>query len=193
MVLYGNIKMKNNNLDNFEKVGVHCEGRIIKFFDDVENSSVLQTFIFLDALEKQNKKPITIVLCSGGGCIYAGLSLYDRIRSCKCKVTIVGTGVVASIASIIFLAGDVRIGTKHLRIMLHEGALENNNGSASLTRSEQREIDVLEDVANDIVEERTKLSKKNIEKLMLGKNYYFGAEEALNNGYIHEIIDEVSK
>lgn len=64
---------------------------------------------FLDDLEDlKDKDRITVHINSGGGDLYAGLAIYNRLKQLKGEVITVNDGIAASAASLIFQAGDIR-------------------------------------------------------------------------------------
>ncbi len=67
--------------------------------------------------------------CPGGG-IHSMYAIYDAIRNCKNKVITVGTGCVASAATLLLVAGDEKYCTKHTVFMAHEGDIEFDEGQA---------------------------------------------------------------
>lgn len=172
---------------------VYRVGSTIYFFDEVLGSSVCEAIKFIDAIEKENKaKHITLVINSGGGNIYDGLSLYDRIRACKLPVTTIGTGLVASMAFIIFLGGDKRICTKRVRFLNHQAKISLEGRVADID-IEQAETKMVEDMCIDIIATRTNLTPKKQKKDTKLGDKYIGAEEALKTEIVHEIIEEVTK
>ena len=64
---------------------------------------------FLEDLEEiKDKSNITVHINSGGGDLYAGLAIYNRLKVLSGTVTTINDGMAASAASLIFQAGDVR-------------------------------------------------------------------------------------
>lgn len=64
---------------------------------------------FLSDLEDlKDKERITVHINSGGGDLYAGLAIYNRLKQLKGEVITVNDGIAASAASLIFQAGDIR-------------------------------------------------------------------------------------
>lgn len=64
---------------------------------------------FLEDLEDiKDKSNITVHINSGGGDLYAGLAIYNRLKALKGTVTTINDGMAASAASLIFQAGDIR-------------------------------------------------------------------------------------
>ena len=75
---------------------------------------------FLEDLEQiKDKENITVHINSGGGDLYAGLAIYNRLKALKGKVTTINDGLAASAASLIFQAGDVRQMNAGSNLMAH--------------------------------------------------------------------------
>jgi len=167
---------------------VYVLNRTLYFFDDVSSSSVCEAIRWLDALENQSKKkPIEIIICSGGGECYAGLALYDRIRRLKCSNCIVGTGIVASMAFVIFLAGEQRYLMPNCISMNHQIA-SNQGGRLEDLKIEVEECKRIEKMILKIISERTGQSVKAIEKSISKGSDYITPERAIKEGIAHKII-----
>lgn len=75
---------------------------------------------FLEDLEEvKDKKTLTIRINSGGGDLYAGLAIYNRLKSFKGNLITVNDGLAASAASLIFQAGKVRKMNSGSTLMTH--------------------------------------------------------------------------
>lgn len=75
---------------------------------------------FLQDLEAiKDKSNITVHINSGGGDLYAGLAIYNRLKALKGTVTTVNDGLAASAASLIFQAGDIRQMNAGSNLMAH--------------------------------------------------------------------------
>lgn len=75
---------------------------------------------FLNDLEAiKDKADITININSAGGELYAGLSIYNRLKALNGNVTTINDGLAASAASIIFQAGKTRKMNAGSNLMLH--------------------------------------------------------------------------
>lgn len=62
---------------------------------------------------------ITVHINSGGGDLYAGLAIYNRLKMLSGHVTTINDGLAASAASLIFQAGDTRKMNKGSNLMAH--------------------------------------------------------------------------
>ena len=78
---------------------------------------------FLQELEKiKEKEQITVRINSGGGELYAAISIYNRLKELKNVITIVD-GLAASAASIILQAGKIRKVYAGSQVMIHGASL----------------------------------------------------------------------
>jgi ATP-dependent protease ClpP protease subunit len=102
----------------------------INEFDDSGESAgvdhrMLQNFIKnINFLKNQNKEPITIHLQTIGGCWYSGMGIYDAIKNCKCRTTVIGYSQVCSMGTIIMQAANKRLLTPNAVFMVHWGNSE---------------------------------------------------------------------
>jgi ATP-dependent Clp protease protease subunit len=182
-------ELEQEEYEDVRRSLVCCQGRTIYFFAEVNAASVLEAIRWIDYLEaRSNKDEITLVINSKGGEIYDGLALYDRMRGSFCPITTIGTGLVASMAFIIFLAGDKRIGTKTVRFLNHQASAQ-LTGKVTDIKIEQIETDSLEKECLKIITERTSQSAKRIKKDIKIGDKYIHAEEALATHVIHVIQD----
>lgn len=181
-------KNKSIRSEDRDKTLVSVQGRTIYFFDEVDEDSVCEAIKIMDKLEKENKKEITIVINSVGGSCYDGLALYDKIRQSDCNIVTRGTGLVASMALILFLAGDEREITENTRLLSHQIAVTDFSGRAEDFRLEQKEIDYLNESLTRIISERTGQSEGKIRKDQKPGDYWISSERALDEGYTHSVI-----
>jgi len=171
------------------KSNVYRVGRTIYFFDSIDEDSVCDTIRILDAMESEsNKKEIYIILSSGGGNAYDGLALYDRIRQSECQIIIVGTGMVASMGLIIFLAGDERRITENTRLLNHQVSADDFGGRTSDFKIESKEFEELQSILTDIVAERTGETVKQITRDIALGDKWISAAYALEHGYADFLI-----
>jgi ATP-dependent Clp protease, protease subunit len=99
------------------------EDRIIFIGDQIEPhlvSAVVAQLLFLE--RKDPDKDITIYINTPGGDVYSGMAIYDTMQYIKCDVSVIVTGLAASMGSI-FLAGGTkgkRFALPHSKIMIHQ-------------------------------------------------------------------------
>lgn len=180
--------LKFNKRDDSDRQGVKRLDRTIYFYDEVNDETVCEATYLIDLLERESKtKPIEFIICSGGGCCYNGLALYDKLRTSSCPIITKGTGIIASMAVSLFLAGDERIATESVRFMTHQIATY-MEGRLSDAEIDIKETKQLEEILLKIASERTGLSVKELKaQVVIGDNY-FTASDALARGYATRIL-----
>jgi len=107
-------------------------------------------------LASENSKEITVVINSGGGLVTEGLEIYNTLRSSGRTITTVISGLAASMASIIFLAGDERIAMDGTLFMIHKPS-GISWGDADDFRKEAEVLDKMQEGFQDIYKKRTNI------------------------------------
>ena len=115
-------------------------GEIIPFEDNmfIEQGGYVNLSSVQNQLEKANKQDLYIKLRSYGGDVETGFSIYAELRRYakdnNAKITILGEGQLASIATVIFLAGDERILTGHTEPFVHNAWVYTEGDAKELQR-----------------------------------------------------------
>lgn len=169
--------------------------RMVFFNKRVDTEScneLLQKLMFLE--QQNNKAEVTIFINSPGGEVKSGFAVYDFIRIMRSPIRTVCTGLCASMAAILFLAGSKREMLPHTEIMLHDPSY----GNADISGVKPNRIkEMLEDLVKlrdetaGLISERTGISISDVFKIT-EKDTYFNAEEAVKNGIATGIITELS-
>jgi len=187
-------RKRRRETTDIDDIIVFREDRTIYFYDEVDSASVCIAIRFLDSIEKESsKKDITIKLNSDGGYCYDGLALYDRIRQSPCNIILEGSGLIASMGLIIFLAGDERRVSENVRLLNHQMSIEDFSGRNSEFKIEAKEMDTLDVIMTEIISERTGVPIKKLNSEILPGNKWFGAEFAVENGYADDIIKNIRR
>jgi len=171
-----------------EKTLVFRKGRTIYFFDDIEGDSVCEAIKLIQEIESEtSNKPIQIILNSEGGNCGDGFALYDKIRQSEYEISVIGTGIVASMATIIFLAGDTRVLTENTRLMIHQVQTA-GEGKCSDVEIDVKETKIVQNKIIDIISERTGQSRNKIIKEFQKGDRWLSAEEAKEEGYADNVL-----
>lgn len=104
--------------------------------------------------------PVTLNIFSPGGSVFDGLVLYDTLRTVSKQghtVTTVARGMAASMGSLIFLAGDVRLIGSEAMVMFH-GMSAGTGGDIYQMEEDIAFYKKLEKRMDRIVFERTKVT-----------------------------------
>jgi ATP-dependent Clp protease, protease subunit len=134
-------------------------------------------------------KKVNVLINSGGGGVFAGMAIYNILRSHPAETIGKVQGVAASIASVILQGCNTRIVPKSGYVMIH-----NPMASAFGDAAEMRKIaDALEKFKDGIVStytDRTKVNEKEIRSLMDAETWMTG-EEAVVFGFA-DVMDDVN-
>ena len=146
---------------------------------------------FLADLDELNTKDnLTVHINSVGGDFYAGLSIYNRLRSLKASITTINDGLAASAGSIIFMAGDKgkRKAYAGSNLMVH-GVLSFLWGyyNAVELKSQIKTIDAHNKALIATYVEATGLSEDTV-KAAISKDTYMTGQEAVDAGWADEVI-----
>ncbi len=139
-------------------------------------------------LESLSLDPITILIDSPGGDVYAGFSIFDMIRFVNAPVRIVGMGLVASAAALILLAvpKERRFGLPNSSYLIHQ-PLSGIQGVATDIEIHARELEKTKVRLNEIIAEATGQSLERVSR-DTDRDYWMNASEALSYGLIDKII-----
>ncbi len=141
-------------------------------------------------LESISDEPITVLIDSPGGDVYAGFSIFDMIRFIKAPVRIVGMGLVASAAALILLAvpKERRFGLPNSSYLIHQ-PLSGIQGVATEIEIHARELEKTRERLNRIIAEATGQTVERVSK-DTDRDYWMNASEAAEYGLIEKIIDK---
>ena len=163
--------------------------RIIFLGTEVDDytANVLQAqLLYLDSVD--NTKDISIYINSPGGSVTAGLGIYDTMQFISSKVATICTGMAASMAAVLLVAGEEgrRAALPHSRVMIHQ-PLGGVQGQASDIEIEAREIQKFKKELYTIISTH---SHQPFEKVWKDsdRNYWMTAEEAKEYGMIDEVL-----
>jgi len=141
-------------------------------------------------LESISDEPITVLIDSPGGDVYAGFSIFDMIRFIKAPVRIVGMGLVASAAALILLAvpKERRFGLPNSSYLIHQ-PLSGIQGVATEIEIHARELEKTRERLNRIIAEATSQTVERVSR-DTDRDYWMNASEAAEYGLIEKIIDK---
>lgn len=138
----------------------------------------------------KNAKEVELFINSGGGSVTEGYAIHNVLKQHKYEIT-VNISLAASIASVIALAGDhikMHKNTSLFMIHLPSGV------TAGTAEDHRKTADVLDKIRDQIIaiyQDRTNIESNELLN-MLNNETWFTAQEALDNGFIDEIISEES-
>jgi ATP-dependent protease ClpP protease subunit len=136
-----------------------------------------------DELKKldDSVKDITVRINSLGGDVFEGITIYNRLKQHKAKVTVFVDGIAASIASIIALSGDEVIMSEGSLLMIHLPWTYTAGNRKDLEDTIDRLADVEQQLLA-IYSKKTKLDRIEL-KSMLEKETWMDASQAIDLGF----------
>jgi ATP-dependent Clp protease protease subunit len=154
--------------------------------DDQVANIIQAQLLFLDSSDPG--KGISLYINSPGGSVYAGYGVYDTMQFIGSEVSTICTGIAASMASILLVAGakGKRFALKHSRVLIHQ-PLGGAQGQASDIEIVAREILKIKKELYTIISEHTEQPYDKIEKDG-DRDFWMTAEEAKEYGMIDDIL-----
>lgn len=154
--------------------------------DDYVANVIQAQLLFLDTSDPG--KDISIYINSPGGVVDAGLGIYDTMQYISSKVGTICTGMAASMAAVLLVAGEKsrRSALPHSRVMIHQpsGGMQGQSSDMEIT---VREIQKLRKELYNIISEHSGQPFEKVEKDS-DRDYWMTAQEALEYGMIDSIL-----
>lgn len=154
--------------------------------DDYAANTLQAQLLYLDSTDPG--KDISIYINSPGGSVYAGLGIYDTMQYINCDVATICTGMAASMAAVLLVAGTEgkRFALPHSRVMIHQ-PMGGAQGQASDIEITAREIQKLKKELYTIIADH---SHTDFDKVWADsdRDYWMTAQEAKDYGMIDNIF-----
>jgi hypothetical protein len=159
--------------------------------DDYVANVIQAQLLFLDTADPG--KDISIYINSPGGVVQAGLGIYDTMQYISSKVGTICTGMAASMAAVLLVAGEKgrRSALPHSRVMIHQpsGGMQ---GQSSDMEIAVREVQKLRQELYHIISEHSGQPFKKVEKDS-DRDYWMTAQEALAYGMVDSVLTKNKK
>ena len=154
--------------------------------DDYTANTLQAQLLYLDSCDPG--KDISIYINSPGGSVYAGMGIYDTMQFINCDVATICTGMAASMAAVLLVAGQEgkRSALLHSRVMIHQ-PLGGVQGQASDIEITAREIQKLKKELYTIIADH---SHTDFDKVWADsdRDYWMTADEAQAYGMIDKVL-----
>jgi ATP-dependent Clp protease protease subunit len=169
------------------------KSRNILIFGEVNQTLSRVVTERLIALSAESDEDIRIFINSQGGHVESGDTMYDMIKFVKPRVTVIGTGWVASAGALIYLAAkpENRVCLPNTRFLLHQPS-GGAGGQASDIAIQAREIIKMKKRLNEIIARETKQPLERVEK-DTERDYWMTAEEARDYGIVSRIVHSAAE
>jgi ATP-dependent Clp protease protease subunit len=145
------------------------------------------------ALAGESDDDVFLYINSPGGHVESGDTIHDLVKFIGPQVKVIGTGWVASMGAIIYLAAERenRFCLPNTRFMLHQPA-GGAGGPAADIAIQAREIVKTRERLNRIIEAGTGQPYERVEK-DTDRDFWMNAEEALDYGIVGKVITSAAE
>ena len=189
MIIKNEENQKNENRVQDPLMEKFLETRQILLSGEVNKDlaeKVIKNLFILEAMSET--KPIYLYINSPGGDVDAGFAIFDVIRFIQPKVIAIGTGLIASAASLSLLASkkENRFGLTNSHYLIHQ-PLSRMQGVATDIEIHAQEIEKAKAKINAIIAEETGTDLKKV-TADTDRDYWLNADEALKYGLISKVV-----
>lgn len=178
---------KENSIINGREADIFLYGEIA---NNAGEDVVLSVDVVTELMRlSQSCDRINVHINSEGGEVYAGISIFNALRSCSKDVVIYTDGISASIAGIIAMCGRPHYMSKYARLMIHSVSAGVYGNKKDLEGTID-EILALENTLADIISSRMGRSAEEVKEVYFdGTDHWFTAEQAVAAGLADGIYD----
>src|SRR5471030_476308 len=158
---------------------------------DEAAKDLTEKLLYLEAVAPGEE--ITFYLNTPGGSITAGMAVYDTMRLISSPITIVVTGMAASMGSILLSAAPKgrRLLYPHARVLIHQPLISGRFiGPATDINIQAQEMEKLRSELNQIL---ATASGQSLEKVARDsdRDFYLNAQEAIDYGLADKIVEKL--
>jgi ATP-dependent Clp protease protease subunit len=191
--------MSKNDKEKEKSSGARIQDRFLKerkvfLWGEVSDKSakdVTEKLLFLEA--DAPGEPVTFYINTPGGSITAGMAIYDTMQLISSPITVVVTGMAASMGSILLCGASEgqRFLYPHSRVLIHQPLISGQMVAVAVDiHIQAKEMERLRDELNAIL---SKSSGQTLEKIRkdTDRDFYMTAQEAIDYGLADRIIEKI--
>lgn len=173
------------------KLKIYLNGEISPF--NYPEEGYYSTKFLIDQIESASKNidEAVVVLNSPGGDVVEGFAMHDYLANLPIKVTTVGVGRVASIATVVFLAGTERLISENTEFMIHN-PWTMAEGDADQLESRAEELRRIENNIANFYADNIGADADDLLELM-SEETTFTAQQAIDMGFATAIMKPEDK
>ncbi|RFC51558.1 MAG: ATP-dependent Clp protease [Verrucomicrobia bacterium] len=158
---------------------------------DETAKDITEKLLYLEAIAPG--KEITFYINTPGGSITAGMAVYDTMKLITSPITVVVTGMAASMGSILLSGAPKgrRLLYPHSRVLIHQPLISGRMvGPATDINIQAKEMEKIRAELNQIL---ATASGQPLERVNrdTDRDFYLNAEEAIAYGLADRIVDKV--
>jgi ATP-dependent Clp protease, protease subunit len=172
----------------FKNLASSDEAATLSIYDEIGFWGV-QAKDFVSDLSKVQSKSLNVEINSPGGDVFAGLAIYNALKSSGKEINVKVMGVAASAASLIAMAGDKISMPKNTFMMIH------NPWSFAMGNADElrEQANVLDKIGTSLLQTYAARTGKSEDEIapLLAKDTWLTADEALEMGFATEVVDDI--
>lgn len=139
-------------------------------------------------LKDYKRPPIKVVVDSFGGIVYDGFSMINILLTSKTPIHTYCYSKACSMGFMIMLCGHKRFATKYSTLMAHQLSGGFHGTNMDIQENATR-VNELNDKLMEIIVDRTKITKKQLNEMnKLKQDWFMFGEEALEMGVVDKLI-----
>lgn len=175
-----------NRLDIRDDMLANRELELTSAVDASSCAAVIRGLLYLQRCDAS--AAVTLYINSPGGEVQSGLALYDVMQAVSCPVRTVCLGMAASMAALLFMAGDDRCMLPHSRLMIHDPLIDGGAGGSALSvKARADDLMRVRDVTAGIIARHTGMPVERVFELT-ATDTYFEAEQAVDAGLADRVV-----
>lgn len=189
---------ESGNASMFHDIGICLKTRTIVIDGDETDDNFCITPLSarkdiknIKILSDLSEDPITVILNCPGGDVLAGMSIYDALKTSRCKI-IIKCHLAMSMGSILLQAGDERLLYPNATVMIHNGEV-GMHGSPKTVENWTNYNKSIDEIHEDIYLSKIKQKKKRFKRedlqKLLEQDTIFTAQEAVDMGLADEVME----
>jgi len=158
---------------------------------DESAKEITEKLLYLESIAPG--KDITFYINSPGGSITAGMAVYDTMKLVTSPITVVVTGMAASMGSILLSGAPKgrRLLYPHSRVLIHQPLISGRMvGPATDINIQAKEMEKLRAELNQILADASGQPLERINR-DTDRDFYLNAPEAIAYGLADRIVDKV--
>lgn len=172
------------------KIPPHSVHRCISLIDTVSFDMLAKFVDHHNDLIRSDNSPISVIISTEGGDMYAALAIYDLIQTSPVEIVTYGLGSVMSAGCLILSAGHKRYLYPNTFIMDHEGSFELPEGRPGDLKSHYEHTLQLHEVFDKALSKSTKKAVEDITSDFKNKTVFMTAKQAVDYGLADGIVGQ---
>ena len=185
------MKHKNKKKKYFHLASAGRTADIYIFGDIVSGEyleSDISSYTLARSIQDLDADEIIVHINSYGGEVAEGLAIHNSLKNHPAKVITICDGFGCSAASVVFMAGDVRIMNPASLLMIHN-AWSSASGNAKELRKAADDLEVISNASAETYRARVNIPEEHLTEL-LDNETWITPKDAVAWGFATEVLEE---